>query len=44
MGVGLLGNAVGQVEWAAQTDRIRGQARSYSGSAVAEVSGAGMDL
>ena len=44
MGGGLLAKAVRQVTLVAQADRIRGQARSYSGSALAEVSGSGMDL
>jgi len=34
----LLANAVGQAEWMTQADRIRGKARSYSGSALAGIS------
>jgi len=33
VGAGLLAKAVGQARWTPQTDRVRGQARSYIGSA-----------
>jgi len=39
VGAGLLANAVSQPNSPAQTHRLRGQARSYNGSASADISG-----